>query len=99
MAANCKPIQTATYLGGGKLEIPLTFQVGKCWGAFLSLQGAVGFMDPDGSKILGICAPPESTLTQLVRIFMNHVEAHPEDLHRDYVLVVLQALIATFPCR
>ena len=85
------------------------FESGICWGAFRSFQTLtqLKLVDKDGRNeranqnepVLGVCAPPGSSLTQFVRIFDNFARQHPEMQHQSYEYVAITALRSAFPCR
>ena len=71
----------------------------RCWGAFAVLQEIVRWGNPDQTRLLGVCPPAQSTRTQLVAVFVEYLNRHPERRHEDFVKVALDALSAVFPCR
>jgi hypothetical protein len=46
---------------------------------------------------LNACLPEESKLTQLIRIFVNYAQSHPERLHLPASILALEALRKAFP--
>lgn len=48
--------------------------------------------------ILEFCAPDSVTLGQVVRIFINHANQHPETTDLDMTIVLLGAMRSAFPC-
>lgn len=101
MASWCKPIVDAKQLGEDRIFLKeKTFETGKCWGAFLSLQEIITWEMPDERyPIIGVCAPPESTLSQIIHIFTHYVENNPRRAHESYVGVAISSLHDAFPCR
>lgn len=106
MVSNCEAISEAKIVGD-HISLPQDFQSGVCWGAFLSFQSAIRYADNtnvDGSKskfyrpLFQICAPPDSTASQLIKVFMNYASRHPEQLSKDYFRVALSANKEAFPC-
>jgi hypothetical protein len=77
-----------------------TFSAGNCWGAFSSLQQVIVIRDV-GAKhpILQICAPEETTLVQLIRLFDSYARRHPERMQEPFIEVALAALGSAYPCR
>jgi hypothetical protein len=72
MISSCKPI-TQAKIFAQDIELPSDFGSGYCWGAFVSLQKATRLTEfGKHQPLLGICAPPESTLTQLISIFTEY---------------------------
>ena len=76
------------------------FETGKCWGFFQAVQQAVRIGDESTqTSFLGVCAPSESTLIQIVLIFRRYVEVNPSVGHENAFYVALRALDAAFPCK
>jgi Rap1a immunity proteins len=94
----CRGVRDATIGADGRLEMAIDFSTGMCWGAFAAFQRLDVMKWPDGKRILGFCAPPESSRLQLVRIFMKYADDHPEEAHEGFEVVALQALMKAFPC-
>jgi hypothetical protein len=70
-----------------------------CWHYFLAIQDLSKLAEPDiQHPILGICAPPTSRLTQIIRIFVQYAERNPAMLHEPAASVGLIALRGAFPC-
>lgn len=101
MASKCKPIVEAT-VNGNTVSFEQTFATGICWGAFSSIQRETNVAAPDSTTnakpALGICLPPNSTLTQLIKIFYHYTEQHPQVIQYDYTRVALTAFYQDFPC-
>ena len=84
----------------GRISFPLTFGNGLCWGFFDAFRGLSRLQSDDGSKtILYICAPAETTLTQLTRTFIEYAESNAQQLNDPAEIVALLALNKAFPCR
>ena len=100
MASNCKGVAEARIIESG-VAIPQNFQNGVCWGAFGTLLTAISIVPksfPKDGPVLGVCAPENSTQSELIKIFMAYTTRHPEQLHKDYFFVALAALREVFPC-
>jgi len=70
-----------------------------CWDYFSAVQDLITIADADGrAPLLGICAPPSSRLTQIIRIFVEYAQRNPAQLHESAGLVAFMALRAAFPC-
>jgi hypothetical protein len=101
MLSHCVGVVNARHLPGseGKVQFQTDFPAGICWGAFGAIQDLMVITwAGEASPVLDICAPPESTLVQLVRIFDSYTRAHPEKQHRDFGEVALASLLAAFRC-
>jgi hypothetical protein len=58
-----------------------------CWGFMNAMQGVSRIVD-GGKPILGSCAPPNSSLTQPIRVFTNYALSRPQDLHLPAAVLV-----------
>jgi Rap1a immunity proteins len=48
--------------------------------------------------LLETCLPPDSPLTQFIRVFVSYGEQHPEELNLPAGVLVLHAVKKPFPC-
>jgi hypothetical protein len=78
---------------------PKNSEASQCWGAFGAIQALSTWTYSNKSfPLLYICAPPESTLLQFIKIFEHYADTHPERLHEEYMRVAVDALREAFPC-
>ena len=71
-----------------------------CWGAFTSVQELISEVDSGSRRpLLSVCAPPQSTRTQLIHVFRRYIVEHPEIEHWNFGTGVVVALRAAFPCK
>jgi hypothetical protein len=70
-----------------------------CVGYMNALQQLSNALLLNGEHMLGICPPPESRLTQLIRVFTTYARAHPEELHLSAAQIAMGSLQKTFPCQ
>jgi hypothetical protein len=96
VASQCRPIVTAE-IRDSLIHFPQSFDTGFCWGAFTSIQKAIVLADSSG-PLLRVCAPPHSTLEQLIAIFVRYVDTHPESSHLNYFQQAVLGLQHAFPC-
>jgi len=98
MVSACKAISTAKVING-QVSLPRDFDSGVCWGAFTTIQTLVRIVDQDTLKpLFHVCAPGESTRTQLIQIFLVYAQAHPEEYQEDYFAVAMSSMQKAFPC-
>ena len=98
MTAACKDVASGARPDGG-VNVPTTYEAGVCWGAFLTLQRVIGATDTRGKPLFSVCAPENSTRTQLMTIFLRYTENHPEHLNKPFVDTAIASLRQAFPCR
>ena len=97
MLSNCRPIASAQ-LTGDRVVLSQTYAIGTCMGAFRMMQRVIVSIDDKNRRIYSVCAPPDSTLTQLIKVFINYAERNPQRLHEDFSIVALDSLAMAFPC-
>jgi len=98
MVSNCKAVADAK-ISGDRIAFPLDFSSGVCWGAFGTFQEAIRIgPSKAGKPYFSICAPPESTRSQLIQVFLVYARRHPEQYHESFFDVAFQASQEAFPC-
>jgi Rap1a immunity proteins len=70
-----------------------------CWYYMAAIQNAAVLVDQDGGRLLGICAPPEATLLDHVRIFVRYARRNQKDASDNAAAVAVAALSEAYPCR
>jgi len=101
MLASCQAIldSAKTAKNPNELELENTFTSGTCWGAFLGIQQFIVMRVEGGNMILKICAPPKTTLVQIIQIFDLFVQSNPERQDEPFTKVAIAALRSAFPCK
>lgn len=97
MLSACRPI-TQAKASNGTINLPTDFESGACWGAFGMLHSAFMLVEPDGHPTLHACVPSNATRTELIAIFVRHIEQHPEDYGKNFQVVALNSILDTYPC-
>jgi hypothetical protein len=99
MMSACRPLANAK-ISNGQIELPSNFDSGKCWGAFEVLENVMSTRDAGTQKMMfNICLPEKVTKTELIAIFMKHMENHPEKYHLDFTEVAITAIWDAFHCK
>jgi len=99
MLSSCRWVETA-HFRGEDVAVPRDFESGMCWGAFDVVQTVIGVVaDPAKGPIFGVCAPSESTRTQLIAIFVEYVKRNPKTMSDDFFFAARKALREVFPCK
>jgi len=52
----------------------------------------------DGLGVAGVCTPNKVSNGQMVRVVLKYLREHPEELHRDKLLLVSAAYLKAWPC-
>ena len=98
LLSGCRPIANAD-VSGESIRFQRTYQTGVCWGTFGTIQKVIVHADETGQPIYRVCAPPSSTLSQLVAIFVSYAEKNPQRLHEEGFDIALASLQLAFPCK
>lgn len=103
MATACAPYRAAEVRNEGDHQMVFvpapTMDSEVCWGAFTAFQQlAVIALYPHKEPSLEVCLPPNGGRVELIKVFLKYVEDHPEKLHENFALVLLQAMWKAFPC-
>jgi hypothetical protein len=95
--SSCRPIAVAEVVNDS-IRFNQDFSTGYCWGVFTAIQDVIVRGDSDGNRYFSVCSPPESTLSQLIAIFVNYAEKNPQRFHENYFQVAMDSLVEAFPC-
>src|SRR4051794_40957965 len=66
----CRGFATAEIRPDGMIKIPQASKL--CWGAFVATQQLIVLGDNKGLSLLKVCPPAETTLVQLIKIFLSY---------------------------
>lgn len=80
---------------GGEVDIPQTGLT--CWYYMSAIQNISVLETPRGLRLLGICAPPQTTLMDYVRIFVAQARKRKKQSDNAAALAVV-ILSESFPC-
>ena len=80
---------------GGEVNIPSHGAI--CWYYMSAIQNMSVLEDVHGVRLLGICAPPDTHLTDFVRIFVQKAQKRKMQNENAAALAVV-ALSQSFPC-
>ena len=75
-----------------------SFDVGLCVGSFSTLHTLSAMVDQHHAPLLGFCRPPGADYRELARVFVRHVETHPQSAQVYYVIEAVNALADAYPC-
>ena len=68
-----------------------------CWYYMSAIQDSALLSDITRKPFLSTCVPPNSTLTQLIHIFVSYAQSHPAGLSSPAVDLVFGALWEAYP--
>ncbi|MDC7784427.1 Rap1a/Tai family immunity protein [Rhodoplanes sp. TEM] len=70
-----------------------------CLGYMQAMQSIVVLADEQGERLFGACPPEDTTLGELIRVFLAHARTHRSDPRSNAAVAVLTSLQKAFPCR
>ena len=71
----------------------------RCWYYMAAIQNASVLVDKDGRRLLGVCAPPDATLIDHVRIFVRYARRNRKDVSDNAAATAVMALSEAYPCK
>ena len=98
LAGACQNLDKSLVLVGDGVRFQQDFETIYCWGYMGAVQDLAAFREA-GSPVLMFCAPPASTTTQFIKIFLSWSNRNPQNLHLSAPISVLNSLIEAFPCK
>jgi len=84
--------------GGSAHTIEIPHAGERCWYYLSAVQNMSVLVDERGQPLLGICAPPTTTLLNYVRIFVEYARLHPNGGKDNAAALAVAALNKAFPC-
>jgi Rap1a immunity proteins len=69
-----------------------------CWYYMAAIQNASVLVDRGGKRLLGVCAPPDATLIDHVRIFVRYARRNQKDVSDNAAAAAVTALSEAYPC-
>jgi Rap1a immunity proteins len=96
----CEALEREIRISGNNIQLQARTDVHRCWGYMGAVQdfSVIVMDDQTGKPLLNSCPGPNTTLTQLIRVFTNYARTHPEELHEKASLLVYRAMLSAFPC-
>jgi hypothetical protein len=97
LLSSCEAITSASPLSEeNTLDIPAEGL--PCWYYMSAIQNMTVLADERGERLLGICPPPDSTVLDFVRIFVQHARTEDVRAQRNAAAFALPRLARAFPC-
>jgi Rap1a immunity proteins len=69
-----------------------------CWYYMSAIQNMTALANERGERLLGICPPPDSTLLDFVRIFVQRARTEDVRAQRNAAAFALPRLAEAYPC-
>jgi hypothetical protein len=97
LLSSCKAVVRQTQFGGGD-TISIPYAGTKCWYYFSAVQDLATLADETATPYIRFCLPEESTLIQLIRVFVKYAADHPQALHQPPGQLWFRAFLNAYPC-
>jgi hypothetical protein len=98
MVSFCQNLERGTKGKGEHIRIPNTKQALLCWGYMQAMQDISVLVTSEGRRLVGSCPPEQTTLLQLIHIFIRHERSNPGKEQGNTASAVIKALQEAFPC-
>ncbi len=89
-------VNNAAPASEGTVDIPRAGL--RCWYYMSAVQNMSVLVDPSGKRLLSVCAPPETTLLDYVRVFVRYAHRKPEAATDNAAAGAVSGLSEAFPC-
>lgn len=93
----CERLDRSAKIASDGVTFTQDFDTIYCWG-FMSAIQQTSALVVDGKRLLMSCPPANSTITQLIKVFVAWGNRNPASLHNQASAMVQNALIEAFPC-
>ena len=97
LPTSCEVITNASPLSAEK-KLDIAAEGLPCWYYMSAVQNMTVRADERGKRLLGICPPPESTVLDFVRIFVQNARTEEVRSQRNAAAFALLGLARAFPC-
>lgn len=95
----CELFERGMHREGSTIFVPPGISPQLCWGFMTAVMQYATLADHDGKTLLGACPPPDTTTSQIVRVFVSYAQAHPQKLSLRAAAVAYNAMKEAFPCK
>lgn len=98
MLRACEILQRGMHVEGATVYLPPGKEVHQCWGFMSAVLQYAALAGRDGKPLLGACAGPHTTTTEVIRLFVDYANGHPDKLGLSAAAVAYNAMADAFPC-
>jgi Rap1a immunity proteins len=99
MLQACEIVQRGSRVETDTIYLPPGNDVNQCWGFMNAVLQYATLADKDGKTFLSACPGPDTTITQVIRVFVDYARSHPEKLELKAAAVAYNAMADAFPCK
>jgi hypothetical protein len=95
----CEMLQRGMHVEGDKVYFPPSAEAYKCWGFMSAVTQYSVLADQNGKTLLGACPGPDTTPVDVLRVFVDYANAHPDKLGLKAAAAAYNAMADAFPCK
>lgn len=95
----CEMLQRGVHREGDRVFLPPGQEASQCWGFMEAVEQYSTLADPNGKTLLNACPGEDRSITNIVRIFVEYANAHPDKLQLPAAALAYNAMADAFPCR
>jgi hypothetical protein len=99
MLSKCTQSLSSLSMKREMVSLPRTVSAGWCWGAFEVIQRLIVYSNEANQHLFRVCAPPDSTRVEIIRVFLDYAKRHPKELDQEFTDMALTSLTEAFPCK
>jgi len=95
----CEFLQRGMHVEKDKIYYPASGEASKCWGFVIAVAQYAMIADQNGKTLLGACPGADMTPVEVIRIFVDYANAHPEKQELPAAAAAYNAMADAFPCK
>ena len=99
MLQACEMLQRGMHVEGDTVYIPPSAKLNQCWGFIEAVQQYAMLADQDGKTRLNACPSEDSTTVDVLHIFVDYLNKHPEKHDLRAAAAAYNAMADAFPCK
>jgi len=95
----CELLQRGMHVERNSAYLPPSNKANQCWGFVGAVLQYAMLADSDGKTLLGACPGPDTTIVQVIDVFIQYARSHPEKVDLSAAAVAYNAMADAFPCK
>lgn len=99
MLSACEILQRGMHVEQTTVYLPPGGDAHQCWGYMNSVLDYSVLANQDGKPILGACVSAETTVIDVIRLFVRYANAHRDKLNLSAAAIAYNAMAEAFPCK
>jgi Rap1a immunity proteins len=92
-------LQRGMHVEGATVYLPPGNDVQQCWGFMNAVLQYATLANQNGKTLLNACPGPDTTVTQVIGVFVAYARSHPEKLYLKPAAIAYNAMADAFHCK